>query len=43
MDFALNDEQQAIFDMAQGFGADRIAPNARAWESDGTIPKDALA
>ncbi len=40
MDFALNEEQEAIFNMAQGFGADRIAPNARAWESDGTIPKD---
>ncbi len=40
MDFSLNEEQRAIFDMAQTFGADRIAPNARVWEADGTIPKD---
>ena len=26
--------------MAQAFGTNRIAPNARAWESDGTIPKE---
>ena len=40
MDFALSEEQQAIFDMAQGFAADRIAPNARDWETEGTIPKE---
>ncbi|MHA6323912.1 acyl-CoA dehydrogenase family protein [Roseivivax sp. CAU 1753] len=40
MDFALNEEQQAIFDMAQAFGADRIAPNAQAWEKAGDIPKE---
>ena len=40
MDFGLNDEQQAIFDMAHGFGQDHIAPFARTWETDGTIPKD---
>lgn len=40
MDFALNDEQTAIFDMAYAFGQDAIAPNARQWETDGTIPKD---
>ncbi|MEM8730400.1 MAG: acyl-CoA dehydrogenase family protein [Pseudomonadota bacterium] len=39
MDFALNDEQQAIFDMARSFGQDAIAPHARAWEAEGTIPK----
>jgi hypothetical protein len=40
MDFALSDEQQAVFDMAQAFGEEHIAPHARAWEAQGTIPKD---
>ncbi|MEW2916922.1 acyl-CoA dehydrogenase family protein [Ruegeria sp. ANG10] len=40
MDFALTEEQTAIFDMAYDFGQDNIAPNARKWEADGTIPKD---
>ena len=39
MDFALSDEQQMIFDMAYDFGQAEIAPNARQWEEDGTIPK----
>ncbi|WP_292288125.1 acyl-CoA dehydrogenase family protein [Marivita sp.] len=39
MDFALTDEQSAIFDMAHAFGQDRIAPHARDWEAQGTIPK----
>ena len=40
MDFALTEEQSAIFDMAQAFGGEHIAPHARSWEADGTIPKD---
>ena len=40
MDFSLSDEQSAIFDMAYAFGQDHIAPNARQWEADGTIPKE---
>ena len=40
MDFALSEEQSAIFDMAQAFGAEHIAPFARDWENDGTIPRD---
>ena len=40
MDFALSEEQTAIFDMAHAFGQDRIAPHAREWEAQGTIPKD---
>ena len=40
MDFALTEEQTAIFEMAQTFGADNIAPHAQTWESEGTIPKD---
>ncbi|MBQ4826428.1 MULTISPECIES: acyl-CoA dehydrogenase family protein [unclassified Leisingera] len=39
MDFALTEEQQAIFDMAHAFGQDNIAPHSRQWEKDGTIPK----
>ena len=40
MDFALSEEQTAIFDMAHAFGQDLIAPHARDWEAQGTIPKD---
>lgn len=40
MDFALSDEQTAIFDMAYAFGQDHIAPHAQAWEKAGTIPKE---
>ncbi|MCR8825639.1 acyl-CoA dehydrogenase family protein [Pseudosulfitobacter koreensis] len=40
MDFALTEEQSAIFDMAYGFGQDAIAPHARTWEAQGTIPKE---
>ena len=40
MDFALSEEQQAIFDMARDFGQRRIAPHAREWEAAGTIPRD---
>ncbi len=40
MDFALTEEQTAIFDMAYAFGQDHVAPFARQWEADGTIPKE---
>jgi len=40
MDFALSEESRAVFDMARDFGAERIAPFARAWEGQGTIPKE---
>ncbi|MGR3515201.1 MAG: acyl-CoA dehydrogenase family protein [Paracoccaceae bacterium] len=39
MDFSLTDEQGAIYETAQAFGADKIAPHARGWEQEGTIPK----
>jgi len=39
MDFALSEEQSAIFDMTRAFGAEHIAPNASQWEDAGTIPK----
>ena len=40
MDFALSEEQQAIFDMAREFGAEHIAPFAREWEREGTVPRE---
>ena len=43
MDFSLSEEQQSIFDMARSFAGDRIAPNARNWERQGTIPREVLA
>lgn len=43
MDFALSEEQQAIFDMAYAFGQEKIAPYAQEWEEQGTIPKSLWA
>ncbi len=40
MDYALSEEQIAIFDMARAFGEENIAPHARGWEAAGTIPKE---
>ena len=40
MDFALSEEQTAIFDMAHAFGQENIAPFARQWEAEGIIPKE---
>jgi len=42
MDFALTQEQQAIYDMAHDFGTSKIAPYAAQWEKDGTIPREIL-
>ncbi len=39
MDFALSEEQSAIFGMAHAFGQEHIAPHARQWEAEGTIPR----
>lgn len=39
MDFALSEEQNAIIEMAREFGEQQIAPFARQWESEGTIPR----
>ena len=39
MHFALSEEQSAIWDMSYEFGQTHIAPFARQWESEGTIPK----
>ncbi|MDX1781676.1 MAG: acyl-CoA dehydrogenase family protein [Thalassovita sp.] len=43
MDFALTEEQTAIFDMAKAFGEEKIAPFAHDWEKQGTIPKELWA
>lgn len=40
MDFSLSEEQQAVFAMARDFGQARIAPHARDWERQGTIPRE---
>ncbi|MGY6536232.1 MAG: acyl-CoA dehydrogenase family protein [Pararhodobacter sp.] len=40
MDFALSEEQSAIFEMARDVGQEHIAPFAREWEAEGTIPRD---
>jgi len=40
MEFALTEEQAAIFDMARAFGQEHIAPFARQWEAEGSIPRD---
>jgi len=42
LNFALTDEQRMIFEMAYDFGQTQIAPHARQWEADGTIPRAAL-
>lgn len=39
MDFALSEEQEAIYEMAEAFGQEHIAPFARDWETEGTIPR----
>ncbi|MCP5367328.1 MAG: acyl-CoA dehydrogenase family protein [Hyphomicrobiales bacterium] len=39
----LNEEQTLIRDMARSFARDRLAPNAAAWDRDGTFPREAIA
>ena len=42
MDFALSEEQQAIFEMARDFGQSAIAPHAVEWDERGEMPKEML-
>lgn len=42
MDFDLSEEQAAIREMALGFAADRIAPQALDWDRDRHFPMDVL-
>ncbi|MGO4908637.1 acyl-CoA dehydrogenase family protein [Pseudorhodobacter sp. W20_MBD10_FR17] len=39
MSVFLSEEQQAVFETSHEFGAEKIAPFARAWEQAGEIPK----
>ena len=39
----LTEEQTMIRDMAREFSRERLAPNAAAWDRDGTFPAEALA
>ena len=42
MDFALSEEQQAIFDMADDFAQHAIAPHALAWDEQAILPREVL-
>ena len=42
MDFSLDEQAQAIFEVAHAFGQDKIAPHSNAWEDAGTIPREVL-
>jgi alkylation response protein AidB-like acyl-CoA dehydrogenase len=42
MQFALNEDQIAIRDMAREFAADRIAPHALKWDEDKHFPVDVM-
>lgn len=42
MDFALTEEQTAIFAMARAFGEDQLAPRAIEWDQTCTLPVDVL-
>ncbi len=40
MDFELTDDLQALQDVARRFAAEHIAPNARQWDREASIPRD---
>ncbi|MEM7214900.1 MAG: acyl-CoA dehydrogenase family protein [Pseudomonadota bacterium] len=42
MDFSLTEEQNAIYEMAFGFGQEAIAPYALQWDEEGSFPKEVL-
>lgn len=42
MDFALNDDQRAIQDMASGFATERLAPHSAEWDEKKHFPVDVL-
>ena len=42
MDFALTEEQTAIYEMAFAFGQEHIAPHAIEWDEKGSFPKEVL-
>ena len=42
MDFALSEEQQAIWEMARGFADEQLAPKALEWDETGHFPEDVV-
>lgn len=42
MDFALTDEQTAIFEMAKNFADEQLAPNAIEWDKNKTFPIEVI-
>lgn len=42
MDFALTEEQNAIYEMARTFADDQLAPHAIEWDETGHFPKDVV-
>lgn len=42
MDFALTEEQRAIYDMARAFSDENIAPHAIAWDENSHFPIDVI-
>jgi len=42
MDFALSDEQSAIFEMARSFADENMAPHAVEWDQTGTFPLETV-
>lgn len=42
MDFALNEDQQAIQEMARRFAADELAPHAAEWDEKKHFPVDVI-
>jgi len=42
MDFALNEEQRAVYDMARAFSDKNIAPHAIEWDEKGHFPIDVI-
>jgi len=42
MNYALSEEQQAVFEMACDFGEQAIAPHALEWDQNEQMPRDVL-
>ena len=42
MDFALNEDQIAVRDMARDFAAEKIAPHALRWDEEKHFPVDVM-
>jgi len=42
MQFALNEDQRAVRDMARDFAAEKIAPHALKWDEDKHLPLDVI-